>query len=309
MNAARIMFRAGMAAWLLAFASGCRRPEQVALYPPPAGSGEFAMMFFNLDHFALADRDGDGQADDFKPDGEVDALVAVIARARPAILAVQEVGDDEALRHLQTRLHEAGHRLDYRSFLPPKDAPTGLGLLSRFPLVDHSPASPFTYSIRERALAVQRGFQHVEVNLPEGRSLRIVHAHLKSKDFHEAGQTEMRRNEARLLATYVRRIQREFPDAPLLVCGDFGDHPGSGTLRDIFTWSPKTMMELSVADAHGDRWTYFSRREHAYFHTSTILANPALASRHLKEKSMIIRDPRVAGASDHRPVVAAFRIW
>ena len=98
-------FGLGLASVLL---SGCSRPP----HPPPSwprpGPGEYSLMTFNLGCYGLADRDGDGQKDDPKPEAERRAVIELLRQTRPDILAIQEIGSRAAFRDLGRILAQSG---------------------------------------------------------------------------------------------------------------------------------------------------------------------------------------------------------
>lgn len=291
---------------LLLACPGCARERTPPGYPPPPGPGEFSVMTYNLHRFGLADRDGDGQEDDAKPQEEVAAVVTILCHARPDILALQEVGDEQELARLAGWLRDAGVEYPHSHFVAGPSRHRNLAVLSRFPLVNPMAVTNLTYSIRDQAFPVQRGFQQVDIVVSPSFTLRLIHAHLKTKTFHEAGQTEMRRNEARLLATLARRNHREAPQRALLVCGDFSDTELSAALRELTGGANAVLLDLAIKDRHGDGWTRDDRNESAYTRSDYLLVNDMLAARWREGKSAVIRDQPARLASEHRPVLATF---
>lgn len=264
-------------------------------------------MSYNLRLFSYTDRDRDGQDDDFKPESEIAPLVDLICEISPDVLAVQELGLEDSLILLQQRLRECGMEYPYRDYLPNPTAFANLGVLSRFPITASDPQTNFSYSIKGRQFDVQRGFQQVDIQVGSDFSFRLINAHLKSKLFHESGQTEMRRNEARLLAAHVRRIQKSQPGLPLIVCGDFNDSYRSAAMRELIDERDTDLTDLQLEDLYGDRWTHFYRGEQSYARIDYILVNRTMQSLWVQDKSRVIRDRRTYQASDHRPIIAVFK--
>lgn len=294
--------------FLVACTASCSRRE--APPPPyfaPPGNGELSVMSYNLRMYRNIDRDNDGQEDDFKPDTEINPLIEVIRRANPDILVLQELGDASTLADFRDRLRAAGLDYPHHDHLDIAASYVTLGLLSRYPITGREPLTNLFYSIQGRTFPVLRGFQQVDLEAG-GMTFRIVNVHLKAKTFHEAGQTEMRRNEARLLASQLRRLERERPDQPVLVCGDFNDAYNSAAMRELIGQENLSISDLSLADPLGDRWTHYYQREDGYARIDYMLVNPAMRTRWVAEKSGIIRDARTYLASDHRPIFAVFRI-
>ncbi len=264
-------------------------------------------MSYNLRMYRNIDRDNDGQEDDFKPDTEINPLIEVIRRANPDILVLQELGDASTLTDLRNRLRAAGLDYPHYNHLDIAASYVTLGLLSRYPITGSEPLTNLFYSIQGRTFPVLRGFQQVDIEAG-GATFRIVNVHLKAKTFHEAGQTEMRRNEARLLATQLRRLEREHPGKPTLVCGDFNDAYSSAAMRELIAQDNLALADLPLADPQGDRWTHYYQREDGYARIDYMLVNPAMQARWIEGKSGVIRDSLTYRASDHRPIFAVFQI-
>lgn len=300
----------GRAVIALAFAllAACARQDAAPppYFPPPVGD-EFSVMSYNLRMYRYTDRDEDGQEDDFKPESEIGPLLEMIRRANPDVLVLQELGDTATMNDLRDRLRTAGLDYPHADHLNLPESYVTLGLLSRFPIVARESVTNLFYSIQGRSFPVLRGFQQVDLATGPGTTVRVVNVHLKSKMFHEAGQTEMRRNEARLLATELRKLERTMAGRPVLVCGDFNDTYNSAAMRELLDQDNLSIEALPLEDPHGDRWSHYFRREDSYARIDYMLVNPVMKRRWVQEKSGIIRDPLTYQASDHRPLYGVFR--
>jgi len=299
-----------LAAVLVAAAAGCRpqAPAAPALREPAGvpAPGEFSVATYNLARHTLDDRDRDGQRNDPKPSAERAAQASLLARLRPDILAVQEIGTEPVLRGFVADLRAAGLDYPHVEHVIRPGSDVGLAVLSRFPFVERTPRIDDTYRIGETNLPVLRGFADVVVEPAEGYRFRLMVAHLKSKIYHPLGQTEMRRNEARLLANHVRKALRGNPAMNLLVVGDLNDSPDSAPLNEILGNGSTRLIDLRPADAVGDVWTHQGRTVDIYSRIDYVLASPGMALEFVRERSRAVRDPAVAEASDHRPLLAVF---
>jgi len=293
---------------LVVMVSGSGCTERPSGRPAPASPGELSVMSFNLDRFAYADRDQDGQPDEFKPEAEIQSIVRQVASMRPDVMAGQEIGNAAALEILQQRISAAGHPMPHADFLPSSAAgETGLGVLSRYPIVSTRHATNLTYTIRDQAIAMRRGIQHVEIHTDAAGRIQVLNVQLKSKEFHPAGQTEMRRNESRLLARHISTTQSQPGQAPLVVCGDFGDSSSSAALRELTEHASVDVTPLPLADAQGDAWTSYEPDEEAWVRHQYIFADRTWMSRFEDGKSGILIVPDGFRGSRHRPLVAVFR--
>ncbi len=287
------------------FQSSSSPADAGASFPRPA-KGEFSVMTFNLNQYALLDRDGTADTLEPKPREEADAIIEVIRQVSPDILAVQEMGDPAAWAEFKYRLRQAG--LDYvdEEYLRRGKSALNMAVLSRFPIVARQPHIGDTYTIGPTQFPVMRGILEVDIQIAPEYRFRLMVAHLKSKVFHSFGQAEMRRNEARLLGNHVRASLKENPDVNLLVVGDLNDDPSSAALREITTYQRKQLLhDLRPTDPVGDAWSC-RENDDTYHRIDYMLANDGALPEAIPEKSYAVRSPLLLKATDHRPIVAIF---
>lgn len=274
--------------------------------PQPAANDEFTLMTYNLYRFSYEDRDKDGQKDNFKPDDQVRAIVNVISNVNPDVLAVEEIGDADSFEILKKRLADAGLQFTDSEYFVLPHATVGLAVLSKFRIVSRQNITNETYTIGGEELPVQRGFLCVDIQPNPNYRFRLVVAHLKSKLFHPLGQTEMRRNEARLLNKHVRRMIDRTRNLNLVVVGDMNDNITSSTLRELIG-RPAYLYDLRPKDFVGDYWTHLWDYQEEYARIDYVLVNQNMLPEAVPSKCYLPRDPSAALASDHRPVVAVFK--
>lgn len=279
----------------------------VALTGVSAPVETFSVMTYNLERYALMDRDGDGESDDPKPIEERTAVVDLIALTRPDVLLVQEMGGEAVFKEFQKALREAG--LDYSDaeLLQRGRFEINLAVLSRFPIVSVQHHVEDRYRIGKANLYVARGFLDVTIQVNPTYQFRLFGAHLKSKVRSPLGQTEMRRNEARLLNKQVRAILKETPDINLLVAGDLNDDYKSAPLREVAGRRGGKLFDLRPEDAVGDVWTYFSSSVDRYSRLDYLFVSEGMRPEVVSDKTRVVRDPLTTRASDHRPVLGVFR--
>jgi endonuclease/exonuclease/phosphatase family metal-dependent hydrolase len=298
--------------WALGGAGCFRAPSAEPLpavpeapFPRPA-AGEFSVMTFNLNQYALLDRDGDADTLEPKPPEEAGSIVEVIRQVSPDVLAVQEMGDPAAWAEFKYSLRQAGLDYPHEEYLRRGRSVLNLAVLSRFPVVATNSHVDDVYTIGPTKFPVMRGIVEIDLEVHPQYRLRLMVAHLKSKVFHSFGQAEMRRNEARLLNNHIRRALESDPDVNLLVVGDFNDTPASAALRDIASYKRRRILhDLRPVDAVGDAWTH-RQNDDTYHRIDYMLASPGLLPEVVPDKTYVVRSPRLAGASDHRPLVATF---
>ncbi|MDD2239586.1 MAG: endonuclease/exonuclease/phosphatase family protein [Kiritimatiellae bacterium] len=295
--------------------AGCSRfatsPGNVPRPPPSAAlprpdAGEFSVMTFNLNHYRLEAPPTASDSLQPVPRPEADALVETIRHAAPDILAVQGMGPPAAWAEFQYRLRAVGLEYRYDDYLPCEDQDIQLGVLSRFPIVARQPHTDDRYTIGPSQFPVLRGFIDITLEPNPDYQIRLLSAHLKSKRFHEYGQAEMRRNEARLLGNHIRAALDEHPNINLLVLGTFNDDPGSRVLRDILTYQDKPVLfDLRPVDEAGDAWTYRTDTD-THLRQDYVLVNRGLLNEVVLAKTGILRSAALLTATDHRPLIATF---
>lgn len=271
-----------------------------------ADGDEFSVMTYNVRRFSYEDRDRDGQRDNFKPEEEIEGVMGVLARARPDVLAIQEIGDETAFEIFQQRLRKAGIDYPHHDYLLQPQSSVGLAVFSRFPIAARLSITNESYSIGSEELPVQRGFLVVDLQVNPEYRFRLIVAHLKSKLFSPLGQTEMRRNEARLLNKHVRRMLNRHPDLNLVVVGDMNDNITSAPLRELIG-APPYLVDLRPRDSVGDIWSHFWEFQESYERLDYIFVSEAMLPEVVREKCHVVRDPLTYVGSDHRPVVGVFR--
>ena len=295
--------------------SACAVLAQTLPAAPVKAEGEFTVLTFNLDHWTLEDRDGDPSTLEPKPEADRAAILETLRALSPDVILVQEMGLDSDVWTIQppiemepwTNFCEAlGYPHVYRAAVDPDHL--DLAILSRIPLDPVTAATNDLYTIGPRKFPIRRGILDATLRFPNGTALRLFGVHLKSKKFHEFGQAEMRRNEARLLCNRVRSALKSDPATPILVLGDLNDTPSSAPLQEILTYQNKPILtDLRPTDNLGDAWTYRAEDDACLRHDYA-LVSAGLRPYVLPEKSFIPNTPGLAAASDHRPLFLTFRI-
>lgn len=268
---------------------------------------EFTVMTYNLKQFSMMDRDRDGKRDDPKPESECRALAQIIGEIEPDVLAVQEIGSTNFFNAFQAWLKTQDLQYEHIEYLQRGERDNNLAVLSKFPIIERTHHTNEWYSIGKAKLPVARGFLETEIQVSETYSFHLINAHLKSKVYNRLGQTEMRRNEARLLNKVVRKVLEENPDCNLLVVGDMNDNPNSAAIREVTGKSRKNLFDLRPQEKAGDAWTYYDHSAELHTRFDYIFANAKMLNHSIPDKSVVIRHRLTYKASDHRPVMATFQ--
>lgn len=265
----------------------------------------FSVLSWNLHHFGYIDRDRDGRQDDFKAEDEREAVYRLILKHRPDILALQEIGNPEVFDDFAARLKHQGLNYPWSAYIQRGRSEHNLAVLSRYPMVERRRLTNDLFTVNGRTIPVARGFLDVTIEIDAYR-FRLVNAHLKSKVYHPLGQTEMRRNEARLLGQYARDAVYRNPDANLLIIGDLNDDYQSAPLREIKEKPDPPLIDLRPADASGQVWTHYQRMNDSYHRLDYALASRGLMAEWIPEYSRVIDASEALDGSDHRPLLIVF---
>lgn len=292
---------------LLFVLAGCGRVPAPSVPNHTPGPDEFSVMSYNLHQYSLLDRDGDGQVNDPKPESERRAVIEIIRSENPDILVVQEMGDPSVFQEFLFALKEAGQTYEHVEYLRRGKSNITMALLSRFPFAARESHLDDIYSIGEAKMPVARGFIDVVVQVSPSYTIRILGAHLKAKVFSQMGQTEMRRNEARLLNKNVRLAMKKDPKGNLIVLGDLNDSFQSAALREVMGKQKRILFDLRPKDSWGDVWTYYNREDDTYARIDYSLVSGELLPEINREKTRAVRHARMHEASDHRPIVVVIR--
>ncbi|MCZ7592773.1 MAG: endonuclease/exonuclease/phosphatase family protein [Kiritimatiellae bacterium] len=276
--------------------------------PPPPNKDEFSVMEYNLWRFSYEDRDRDGQKDNFKPEDQIAALITTITNANPDILAIEEIGDGDSFEILKTRLNAAGMGYTDFEYFVVTNATIGLGSCRASPSWRAIISRTNPTRLAQKKVPVSRGYLCVDIQVNPNYTFRLFVAHLKSKLYTPLGQTEMRRNEARLLNKHVRRAVNHNKDLNILVVGDMNDTITSAPLRDLIG-VPKYLNDLRPTDFVGDVWTHDWAYQEQYSRINYVFANDAMLPEVVAEKCYIPREPLAKVASDHRPIFTVFKAY
>lgn len=275
-------------------------------------SAEQAVVFahYNIENYLEKNRREGGEVVlGPKPELEKRTLIRIIKEIRPDILGVAEMGPPDQFQEFQQRLKEAGLEFPFTEYVDGADRERHLALLSRFEIVErHSLRNP-VFDLNGQHEPVERGFLDVTVQVNPAFRLRIMGAHLKSKLASPSGETLLRRNEARLLRKHIEEVLTYEPNLNLLVYGDLNDTKDQPSIQEILgsRQAANRLKEITLADAQGDRWTYYRRQSDTYDRIDYVLTDRALVPQIDESRSYLYRSPDWYTASDHRPAVVVIK--
>ena len=274
--------------------------------------GEQTVIFahYNIENYLEMNRREGGEAVlSPKPEREKETLIRILKEIHPDILAVAEMGPLDQFDEFQKRLKDSGLDFPFTEYVSGADRERHLALLSRFEIIErHSEKDPF-FDLNGQKEPVERGFLDVTIAINRAFRLRVVGAHLKSKLPVPSGESLLRRNEARLLRRHIDDVLTKDPNENLLVYGDLNDTKDQPAIQEVVgaRQGPNRLQEVPLADAQGDRWTYYRRLSDTYDRIDYVLADKALVPQIDQARSYLYRSPDWYSASDHRPVVVVIK--
>jgi Metal-dependent hydrolase len=246
-----------------------------------------------------------------------------IRAAKPDVLAVQEIGNTNALLELQAALRREGVDLPYWEHVAGFDTNIFVAVLSRFPIVARRPHTNETFLLSGRRFRVSRGFAEVDIKVAPNYSVTLITCHLKSKRPSGYGdEGEQRLEEARILRRIVDANLSKNPNVNLIVLGDLNDTKDSPPVKTVIGRGRTKLVDTRPAERNGDdipaiapsteprrvTWTHYYAAEDSYSRIDFMLLSPGLSREWVKEDSWIVTVPNWGRGSDHRPIVATFLI-
>lgn len=274
----------------------------------------FRVATFNVENYLV--RPAPGRKP--KTESSRDHVARLIAESRADVVALQEVGDADALRDLQRRMGAMGCTMPHAEIARGHDTNICVAVLSRFPFLHRRQYTNEAFLLDGRRLRSSRAFAEVSFLPTPAHRVVLLVAHLKSKRaVGLAAESDMREQEALLLREKADAILRADPEANLVVCGDFNDTPDSPSLRALVGRGPVALIDTRPAEpmegglfqANRGRpvtWTHHFAREDAYTRIDYILVSRGLAREWRRGDTWIHATPDWGLASDHRLLVAGF---
>lgn len=275
-------------------------------------TGTIRVVFFNLENYLSMGRSVDGtyQQSAPKPESEIADVIAQIVELQPDVLGVCEIGTEEDLADLQSRLAEAGIDLPHTEYAGGDDETRHLALLSRFEIENRNSQKDLPYQLNGRIMRMQRGILDATVAVTDEMALRCLVVHFKSKRPVPEGQALMRRNEAQITRRHISTILRQNPETNLLLMGDLNDTKNEPAVQEILgeRGSPYAMQDIPLADEFGDRWTHHWEVADLYSRIDFMMVSQALAPLVVAEKSQVLRNRDGLAGSDHRALLMTLRL-
>jgi endonuclease/exonuclease/phosphatase family metal-dependent hydrolase len=284
-----------------------------------AASGEiFRVATYNLENYL----EQPTQSRPHAKSAEAKAKIRETIKAmNPGVLALEEMGDTNALLELRASLQAEGQNFPYWEYVQAFDTNIHVAVLSKLPIVARRPHTNDFFLLDGRRFQVKRGFAELDIQAATNFTFTLIAAHLKSRlTTPDADESEERLAEAKVLRSIIDARLAKEPDAKLIILGDFNDAKDSASMREIIGRGKAKLFDTRPAERNGDTasseppyyeprnvaWTYFYGKDDNYSRIDYILLSPALKRNWLADETYIPTIANWGTGSDHRPVVAGF---
>lgn len=152
-------------------------------------------------------------------------------------------------------------------------------LWSARPIVDRRVRTGLAYRSGGRTHRLRNGILDVAVATASAGSLRLIAAGVKDKTFHPSGQSEMRRNESRLVGNHLADTVFGGPAASVVVFAALHDHPDSAPVRTLVNDGPIAWTDVRPADESDHAWTTHDPATDRYTRSHYLLVAPGIDGR------------------------------
>jgi endonuclease/exonuclease/phosphatase family metal-dependent hydrolase len=246
-----------------------------------------------------------------------------IRALNPDVLALEEMGGLSAFMELRGSLKTEGLDFPYWELVCGEDTNIHVAVLSKLPIVARRSHTNEVFLLDGRRFRVSRGFAEVDIRAAPNLTFTLIAAHLKSRrTVPEADEAEQRLQETKILRGIVDKDFAANPNAKVIVLGDFNDVKDSDSTKEIIGRGRFKLTDMRPAERNGDNaaaenswfeprnitWTHYFGKEDTYSRIDYILLSPALARDWVKKDTYVLTLPNWGVASDHRPIVATFKV-
>jgi endonuclease/exonuclease/phosphatase family metal-dependent hydrolase len=290
------------------------------LCSPAFGADTFRVATYNVENYL-------DQPTESRPEPKSAAAKAKVRDSiralNPDVLALEEMGGLSALMELRGSLKAEGLDFPYWEWVSGEDTNIHVAVLSKLPIVARRPHTNEVFLLDGRRFLVSRGFAELDIQATPDFTFTLIAAHLKSRRaVPEANEAELRLAESKILRGIVDRDLTAHPNARLVVLGDFNDVKDSDSTREIIGRGRFKLVDTRPAERNGDNtpaekpwfeprnvtWTYYYGKEDTYSRVDYILLSSGLARAWVRNDTYVLTMPNWGVASDHRPIVAAFKV-
>lgn len=266
-----------------------------------AGVGrEISVATYNCENvFVGAPQSGQGDQP-IKSPASLAALSQVIGDTHADVIALQEVHDGCALDAMLAGLPPGTY--PYRALVPGND-PRGINVavLSRFPITNVVSHAGDRFPAGNRVESFARDFLEATIQIDGENEFVIGTTHLKS---HAGGHVADARRlaEGRRIHDILADELTAVPGRRYIVCGDFNDTEDAPAVRAVMGNGGPAGLYDPLAGTGEQSHPATHRR------IDFLLLNHEMRAAYVADSEHVFLDPAEPLASDHRPLVARFRM-
>ncbi|MEI9863201.1 MAG: endonuclease/exonuclease/phosphatase family protein [Limisphaerales bacterium] len=284
------------------------------------GADTFRIAAYNVENYL----DQSTESRRFTKSAEAKAKVRESIKAiNPDVISFEEMGGTNAFLELRASLKADGLDFPYWEHVQGWDTNIHVAVLSKFPIIARRPHTNDSFLLDGRRFNVSRGFLEVDIQVKTNYIFTLLGAHLKSqRPVPEGDEAQLRLEEAKLLREKVDAIFAKNPEANVVVLGDFNQTPNASSTKAVIGQGKFKLVDTRPAERNGDNlpnpnprysprnvvWTHYYGAEDSYSRLDYILLSPAMAREWVKAETYIPTIPNWGIGSDHRSIVAAFKI-
>ncbi|HQW86706.1 MAG TPA: endonuclease/exonuclease/phosphatase family protein [Flavobacteriales bacterium] len=192
-------------------------------------------------------------------DGARTSTAAVMKAVKADVCCVVEAESRPVLKSFNSEMLSGAARFDYPFLIDGNDQRgIDVGVLSKLPI---GPVHTHLFEKSGRSALFSRDCLHVELGLPDGRTLHLLCNHLKSKMNNDAASDARRTLQADRIAAILDETFDLRTDL-VVVAGDLNDTPDSAPLRKLLGKTHlHDALQLQFGPDMAKRWTYKYRNQ------------------------------------------------
>ena len=234
---------------------------------------------------------------------DIEQVVALLRHHLPSVAVLETEWTDSQAKEFLTLQHEQIPDYRHVEILSSTSTKSGtLLMVSKQPFQSRQSRPSITYRMGDTEQHFRFGILDVTISAQNTTSIRILAVSIKDKVFHPEGQSEMRRNEFRVVSRHVRRIIEAIPQTRLLLLGCLNDNPNSAGLRSLMYGTSPPLLDLRPVDADGDAWTHHCPDDDRYYRNDYALLYSGILPEHPPIASRVMDELETRRLSLHRPL-------
>lgn len=288
-----------------------------SFYQSSVAEQTFRVATYNVENYV----DAAGGGRPAKPLEAKTKVREMIRDLKADVIALQEMGNTNALLELRDSLKKEGVDYPYWEHVTGYDTNIHVAVLSKFPFAAKRPQTNDSFLLNGRKFRVSRGFAEVDIQVNSKYMFTLMTAHLKSRrPVPEADENELRQQEALVLREKIETRLTANPETNLIVLGDFNDVKDAKSTRAVIGRGKNGLVDTRPAERNGDNapnanpryeprnvtWTHYYGKEDTYSRIDYILLSRGMVKEWKSNETYIFTAPNWGVGSDHRPILATF---